>query len=176
MKQVKKLFTEKEYQEEVKSRRRLAILEETEFDRHHRASSVATGSAGGGSVELTLRSTSGNFIHHIMQPVEAIELLHSLSATVGCHVQLQPRDDFASWREWRVSEAEKQHLNGHPPFCSDLALNKDQGTQNFDQITSEKLKDLNASQEAYAYVNGAAQNTTFDGELDRVETKENIDK
>jgi hypothetical protein len=50
----------------------------------------------------------------IMQPVEVTELIHQLAANIGCHIAVKPRDDFASWREWRVSEAEKKHLMDTP--------------------------------------------------------------
>jgi hypothetical protein len=56
-----------------------------------------------------------------MQPVEVVELINQLSANIGCHIHLQPRNDFASWRNWKVTPEEKLHLNGHPPFVNDMA-------------------------------------------------------
>jgi hypothetical protein len=56
-----------------------------------------------------------------MQPVEVIELVHQLAASVGCHISVNPRTDFASWREWRVTEHEKLHSNGYAPFGNDMA-------------------------------------------------------
>jgi hypothetical protein len=86
-----------------------------------RARSVTVGTAFGGTTELTMRRGDGSFTFAILQPVEAIELIHQLAANVGCHLQLVPRKDFASWRDWRVSEEERLHLNGHPPFPNDMA-------------------------------------------------------
>ena len=86
-----------------------------------RARSVTVGTAFGGTTELTMRRGDGSFTFAILQPVEAIELIHQLAANVGCHLQLVPRKDFASWRDWRVSEDERLHLNGHPPFPNDMA-------------------------------------------------------
>jgi hypothetical protein len=86
-----------------------------------RARSVTVGTAFGGTTELIMRRGDGSFTFAIMQPVEAIELIHQLAANVGCHLQLVPRKDFASWRDWRVSEEERLHLNGHPPFPNDMA-------------------------------------------------------
>lgn len=87
----------------------------------NRARSVTVGTAFGGTTELTMRRGDGSFTFAILQPVEAIELIHQLAANVGCHLQLVPRKDFASWRDWRVSEEERLHLNGHPPFPNDMA-------------------------------------------------------
>ena len=86
-----------------------------------RARSVTVGTAFGGTTELIMRRGDGSFTFAILQPVEAIELIHQLAANVGCHLQLVPRKDFASWRDWRVSEEERLHLNGHPPFPNDMA-------------------------------------------------------
>jgi hypothetical protein len=87
----------------------------------NRARSVTVGTAFGGTTELIMRRTDGLFTFAIMQPVEVIEIIHQLAANVGCHLQLVPRKDFASWRDWRVSEEERLHLNGHPPFPNDMA-------------------------------------------------------
>jgi hypothetical protein len=55
-----------------------------------------------------------------------------------------------------VSEAEKQHLNGHPPFVNDMAVFQRLGASDFDQAEAERhlLKDL--AQKEYEYVNGGA--------------------
>jgi len=167
-------FSEKEYQQELEARQRLDILQESSVNRNSRSRSITVGNGGSGTIEISLRAVNGNFIYHLLQPVEVTELIHSLSAQIGCHVHLKSRDDFASWREWRVSKAEKKHLNGHPPFCSDLELAKNQGTEKFDQINSEKALDLALSQEEYRYVNGGAVNTTFDGEVENVAIKKTV--
>jgi hypothetical protein len=64
-----------------------------------------------------------------MQPVEVIELIHQLAANVGCHLQLVPRKDFSSWRDWKYTEAELAHYRGEqflpgvgwPPHPNDMA-------------------------------------------------------
>lgn len=102
-----------------------------------RARSVVVGTAFGGLTEVSMRGDGGRNLWCILQPVEVIELIHQLAANAGCHIALKPRDDFSSWREWRVSEAEKKHLNGHPHFPNDLAVFKDIGTIGFDQEKAE---------------------------------------
>jgi hypothetical protein len=121
-----------------------------------RARSVTVGTCFGGTTELMMRGHDGSVLWSPMQPVEVIELIHQLAANVGCHIHIKPRDDFSSWREWRVSEAEKQHLNGHPPFVNDMAVFQRLGASDFDQAEAERhlLKDL--AQKEYEYVNGGA--------------------
>lgn len=93
----------------------------------NRARSVTVGTAFGGTTEVSMRGDGGLSLWCVMQPVEVIELIHQLAANVGCHINLQPRKDFSSWRDWRVSEEEKQHLQGHPPFVNDMAPHQDKG-------------------------------------------------
>lgn len=91
--------------------------------REARAASITVGTAFGGSLEMSMRSNHGGYLYSILQPVEAIELIHQLAANVGCHINIQPREDFASWREWNHSAEELAHFRGeqqlpgegHPP-------------------------------------------------------------
>jgi hypothetical protein len=78
-----------------------------------RARSVTVGTAFGGTTELTMRRGDGSFTFAIMQPVEVIELIHQLAANVGCHLHLTPRRDFATWRDWKYTEAELAHYRGN---------------------------------------------------------------
>jgi hypothetical protein len=94
-----------------------------------RARSVTVGTCFGGTTELTMRRGDGTFTFAILQPVETIELIHQLAANVGCHLQLVPRKDFASWRDWKYTEEELAHYRGiqnlpgvgHPPHVNDMA-------------------------------------------------------
>jgi hypothetical protein len=87
----------------------------------NRARSVTVGTAFGGVTEITMRSQEGYVVWAPMQPVEIIELIHQLAANVGCHIHIQPRNDFSSWRDWRVTPEEKNRLNGWAPFVNDMA-------------------------------------------------------
>jgi len=100
----------------------LAQQEITNFEENlSRARSINVGTAFGGTTEIVMRGSGQSYLFCIMQPVEVIELIHQLAANVGCHIHLQPRKDFSSWRGWRVTEDEKKHLQGHPPFVNDMA-------------------------------------------------------
>lgn len=92
----------------------------------NRASSVVVGTAFNGVTEVSMR-VHDRVTWAVLQPVEVVELIHQLAANIGCHINLQARKDFASWRDWRVTEEDKKHLNGHVPFANDLAVHKDKG-------------------------------------------------
>lgn len=123
----------------------------------NRARSVTVGTCFGGTTELMMRGNDGSVLWAPMQPVEVIELIHQLAANVGCHIALKPRDDFGSWREWRVSEAEKKHLNGHAPFVNDMAVFQRLGATGFNQDEAERVVANNLAQKEYDYSHGAAR-------------------
>jgi hypothetical protein len=109
--------------------KRKSLEEQAYIEGRDRARSVTVGTAFGGVTELTMRRADATFTYAIMQPVEVIELIHQLSANVGCHMQLVPRKDFASWRDWKLTEAELAHYRGPqelpgvgwPPYANDMA-------------------------------------------------------
>tara|TARA_R110000803_G_scaffold1414_1_gene4595 strand:- start:666 stop:1181 length:516 start_codon:yes stop_codon:yes gene_type:complete len=95
----------------------------------NRARSITAGTAFGGSIEITMRGSGDDFLYSILQPVEAVEFIHQLAAAAGCHLQLVPRKDFASWRDWKVTEEDLLHFRGpqtlpgvgHPLHANDMA-------------------------------------------------------
>jgi hypothetical protein len=167
-----------------KTKKRLAEIQaQQELDNRlgelNRARSVTVGTAFGGTTEISMRANNGTNIWCLMQPVEVIELIHQLSANVGCHIHLQARDDFSSWREWRVSEAEKKHLNGHAPFVNDMAVFQQLGAANFDQAAAEQTLANNLAQKEYKYVNGGAvksENTRGTNDDSTMAIKKTINK
>ncbi len=101
----------------------------------NRARSITVGSCFGGTIEISMRRTDGSNTFAIMQPVEVIELIHQLAASAGCHIHIQPRKDFASWRDWKYTEEELAHFRGeqflprigHPPHSNDVSLHNTKG-------------------------------------------------
>lgn len=77
-----------------------------------RGRGITVGTALGGTTEVTMRRMDGSFTWMIMQPVEVVELINQLAANIGCHIHLQPRQDFASWRSWNYSTEELEHYRG----------------------------------------------------------------
>jgi hypothetical protein len=116
--------------------KRKSLQEIADLEARSRARSVTVGTAFGGVTELTMRRGDNTFTYAIMQPVEVIELIHQLSANVGCHMQLVPRKDFASWRDWKLTEAELEHYRGvqplsgvgWPPHVNDMAPHQQIGS------------------------------------------------
>ena len=115
-------------------KKQIKDLEQTTFlanlqANQNRARSVTIGTAFGGTTEIMMRGENGSVLWAAMQPVEVIELIHQLAANVGCHINLQPRRDFASWRDWKYTEEELAHYRGiqhlpgvgHPPHANDMA-------------------------------------------------------
>jgi len=80
----------------------------------NRGRSISVGSAGGGVCELSVRTHDGRSIWYVMQPVEVTELIHQLAANIGCHIHLQPRKDFGSWRQWNQEPNESPNF---PPMA-----------------------------------------------------------
>lgn len=130
----------KEIEAEIEKKTKLRHLKS--LDQHDsRAQAVTIGTAGGGTTEITMRGTSGQFLWNVYQPVEVVELINQLAANIGCHIHIQPRNDFSSWRQWReLSEEERLHLNGFPPFPNDMALSSRVGTGKNDRHDPLKLE------------------------------------
>jgi hypothetical protein len=108
-------MNDKELQKELDRRHKLRQLENLEAN-DTRAQSLTVGTAGGGTVEITMRSSSGRFLWNTYQPVEIIEFINQLAAGIGCHIHILPRQDFASWRNWKVTPEELAHARGIQPL------------------------------------------------------------
>jgi hypothetical protein len=102
-----------------------------------RARSITAGICPGGVTEINMRGNNSN-LWIILQPVEVIEFIHQLAANVGCHIHLQPRNDFSSWRNWKYTPGELEHYrngggalrntgSGHAPHVNDMDVHADKG-------------------------------------------------
>ena len=135
----------KEIQKELDRRHKLQQLESMRAN-ETRAQSITIGTSGGGTTEITMRGINGTFLWNAYQPVEVIELIHQLSANIGCHLHLMPRQDFGSWRDWKVSPEELAHARGiqhlpgvgFPPFVNDMSGH----TQTGRPINAPEMKEV----------------------------------
>lgn len=107
----------KAIEQEMQQKNRLGDL--------NRARSISVGTTGGGTTELMMRGND-SYMWYVMQPVEVIELIHQLSANVGCHIHIQPRKDFSAWREWKVDES-MYAGPCFPPWVNDMSPHVDTG-------------------------------------------------
>lgn len=105
-----------------------------------RARSITVGTCFGGITEIMMRGNN-SYMWSPMQPVEVVELINQLAANIGCHVALKPRKDFASWRDWRITEEERIANNGWPPWVNDMAPYNQLGAKGMDP---EIIKALDA--------------------------------
>lgn len=131
----------------------------------NRSRSITVGTSFGGTTEISMRGNGDRFLYCIMQPVEVLELIHQLAANVGCHIAIKPREDFGSWREWRIPDAEKKHLNGHAPFVNDMAMFQRLGAAGFNQEETEALMQGWLSQKEYRQINDQLKKETNDETL-----------
>jgi hypothetical protein len=100
-----------------------------------RSRSVTVGTAFGGVTEVSMRGDGDLYLWCLLQPVEVTELIHQLASNIGCHINIQPRKDFASWRTWNYSEEELLHYRGPQvdpglgwaPHPNDLAVSANVG-------------------------------------------------
>ena len=115
-----------------------------------RAASITVGTAFGGTLEMSMRSNHGGYLYSILQPVEAIELIHQLAANVGCHIHLEPREDFASWREWNHSAEELAHFRGEQPLPGVGHPPHTLGFNNLPKIGKQPVKPVEEKENAVA--------------------------
>lgn len=120
----------KESQKKIKEIEEKMSVDNREGDLY-RARSLTVGTCFGGTTEVMMRGNNG-YMWTPLQPVEVIELINQLAANVGCHVALKPKKDFASWRDWRVTDEEKERLHGWAPFVNDIAPYNQLGASGMD--------------------------------------------
>lgn len=89
-----------EFVEEEQYKRAMLDLKSS----YTRGRSLTVGTAFGGVTEISMRGEGDRRLWVLMQPVEVVELIHQLAANIGCHIHVQPRKDFSSWRQWNEKE------------------------------------------------------------------------
>lgn len=108
-------MTEEEYNEKLAELHREESLRSKQADKY-RAQSVNIGTSGGGTTEIILRGVNGDYLWGVYHPAEVTEIIHQLAASIGCHIAIKPREDFASYREWKQpTEEDYAWLNGWAP-------------------------------------------------------------
>lgn len=83
----------------------------------NRARAITVGNALNGVTEISLRGDGDRRLWVLLQPTEVTELIHQLAANIGCHINIQPRNDFASWRQWKETE-DQPLISNHTPWSN----------------------------------------------------------
>lgn len=95
------------------------LAEENEYysllESQTRARSVTVGNATGGIIELTMSSSRAT-LHHMLRPVEAVELIEQIAAAAGLEIAKRPKQDFTSWRSWDLETPESSDWKGSAPW------------------------------------------------------------
>tara|TARA_R110000765_G_scaffold62909_1_gene122274 strand:+ start:129 stop:599 length:471 start_codon:yes stop_codon:yes gene_type:complete len=109
--------------EKILAARALATQKQSFEQEKFRAQSIMVGRVGAGTTEVSLRGLDGDYLFILLHPTEVIELLHQLAANTGCTLDIRPRQDFASFREWPNSNQDEEKLSTsfppHPKLVSD---------------------------------------------------------
>ena len=89
-----------EHLEKLKKLSQEREIHHREVNEKTRARSLTVGTAGGGILEISLRSDYYGAIWYQLHPVEAVEVIGQIAAAAGLEVGIRPRKDFATWRPW----------------------------------------------------------------------------
>ncbi|NDB84777.1 MAG: hypothetical protein EB127_19030 [Alphaproteobacteria bacterium] len=125
----------KKREKEILEEQRIKSLMEVDS----RARSVTVGTAFGGVTEIIMRRNDGSMTWCILQPVEVVELIHQLSANIGCHISIRPRNDFSSWRGWNTDNGQETGLLSKSNFSNDKELLSNESTSNEPNLKIENL-------------------------------------
>ena len=79
----------------------------------NRARSITVGTAFGGMTEIGMRGDGMKHMWVILNSPETIELINQLAAGIGCHINIVPRNDFASHRLWKEDLDKNALLMGY---------------------------------------------------------------
>jgi hypothetical protein len=95
------------------------LAEENEYysmlEGKNRARSVTVGNTTGGLIEIVMRSDRAT-VHHIVRPVEAVEIIEQLAAAAGLEIAKRPKQDFTAWRSWDLDTPDDADWKGSAPW------------------------------------------------------------
>ena len=78
-----------------------------------------------------------------MQPMEAVELIGQISASIGVDIAIRPKQDFASWRSWDTTLPPSIAWVGAAPW----QLSEEQ-REELDQVKVKNIKTIEGSDES----------------------------
>ena len=85
-----------------------AVMQQQEIDNVKnsltRGRSLVCGTCFNGMVEVMIRGDGNKILWVILSPQETGELIHQLTAAIGCTATLAPRNDFLDYRGWQATK------------------------------------------------------------------------
>lgn len=72
-----------------------------------RGRAVLCGTCFNGMVEVLIRGDGNKFLWAVLSPGEVSELIHQLTASIGCTATITPRTDALSFRNWNQSKQQE---------------------------------------------------------------------
>jgi hypothetical protein len=69
-----------------------------------RGRSLVCGTCFNGMVEVMIRGDGNKILWVVLSPQETGELIHQLTAAIGCTATLAPRNDFLDYRDWQAAK------------------------------------------------------------------------
>jgi hypothetical protein len=73
-----------------------------------RGRSIVCGTCFNGMVEVLIRGNGDKLLWVVLSPGETGELIHQLTASIGCTASITPRTDFLNFRPWNQNKQEEQ--------------------------------------------------------------------
>jgi hypothetical protein len=85
-----------------------AVLQQQEIENVKssltRGRSLVCGTCFNGMVEVMIRGDGNKILWVVLSPQETGELIHQLTAAIGCTAMLAPRNDFLDYRGWQAAK------------------------------------------------------------------------
>jgi len=72
-----------------------------------RGRSIVCGTCFNGMVEVLIRGDGNKFLWVVLSPNEVGELIHQLSASIGCTTTIEQRKDFLTFRNWNSDKQQE---------------------------------------------------------------------
>lgn len=88
-----------------------AVMQQLEIDNVKssltRGRSLVCGTCFNGMVEVMIRGDGNKILWVPLSPQETGELIHQLTAAIGCTATLVPRGDFLDYRGWQNAKQQE---------------------------------------------------------------------
>ena len=88
-------MNEKDFEKEKTHRHQMHQLDALAAN-ESRAQGLTVGSAGGGAIDIIMRTHSGKIMWQVFQPEEIASIIHQLAASIDCRASITPLENLVS--------------------------------------------------------------------------------